>query len=233
MRSVEQTRPAEQAFPARAGRFALRRAPFRRSSGSAILACMNSEPAVPRSPDLMNREDTALLVVDVQEKLAPFIAGHERVVWNVRRLIEGAKVLGMPVVATEQYPKGLGPTVPELRALVGPAPSKLAFSCGECGELFEGLRARGVCKLAVCGVEAHVCVQQTVLDLLADGWRVYVAADAVGSRFEVDYRTALARMDSAGASLTTAEAALFEWCRVAGTPEFKEISRLVREPGPA
>jgi nicotinamidase-related amidase len=84
----------------------------------------------------------------------------------------------------------------------------------------------------VCGIEAHVCVQQTVLDLLAAGWRVYVAVDAVGSRFDVDYRTALARMDASGATLTTVEAALFEWCQVAGTPQFKQISQLVRQPVP-
>ena len=99
-------------------------------------------------------------------------------------------------------------------------------------ELFEELQGRGIHKILVCGIEAHVCVAQSVLDLLADGWRVYVAADAVGSRFAVDYRVALERMDSAGATLTTTEATLFEWCEAAGTPEFREISRLAREPGP-
>ena len=180
----------------------------------------------------MSRGDAALLVVDVQEKLVPAIADHARVVWNVRRLVDGAKILGLPVVGTEQYPKGLGPTVGELTDQLGPVPSELTFSCGGCPELFERLQGRGIHKILVCGIEAHVCVQQTVLDLLADGWRVYVAADAVGSRFEVDYRTSLQRMDSSGATLTTAEAALFEWCETAGTPEFKQISRLAREPGP-
>jgi nicotinamidase-related amidase len=83
--------------------------------------------------------------------------------------------------------------------------------------------------LLVCGLEAHVCVQQTVLDLLSAGWQVYVAVDAVGSRKELDYRTAFGRMASAGAVLTTTEAALFEWCEVAGTEQFKQISRLVRD----
>jgi hypothetical protein len=150
-------------------------------------------------------------------------------VWNVRRLIDGAKILGIPVVANEQYPKRLGPTVPELADRLGPTQSKLTFSCGGCPTIFEDLDKRGISKILVCGMEAHVCVQQSVLDLLAAGWRVYVAADAVGSRFEVDYRTALGRMDSAGATLTTTEAALFEWCDVAGTPEFKRISQLARE----
>ena len=180
----------------------------------------------------MSRGDTALLVVDVQERLVPAIADSARVVWNVRRLIDGAKILGLPVVATEQYPKGLGATVAELAERLGRRASKLTFSCGGCAELFEDLQGRGIHKILVCGIEAHVCVEQTVLDLLADGWRAYVAADAVGSRFEVDCRIALGRMDSAGATLTTVEAALFEWCEVAGTPEFKQISRLAREPGP-
>jgi nicotinamidase-related amidase len=180
----------------------------------------------------MSAGDTALLVVDVQEKLIGAIADHARVVWNVRRLIDGAKILGLPVVGTEQYPQGLGRTVPELAERLGSVPSKLTFSCGGCPAIFEELRARGTCKLLVCGIEAHVCVQQTVLDLMADGWRVYVAVDAVGSRFAIDRETAFRRMDSAGATLTTVEAALWEWCAVAGTPEFKEISRLVRESLP-
>ncbi|HYW78830.1 MAG TPA: hydrolase [Thermoguttaceae bacterium] len=181
----------------------------------------------------MTTADTALLVVDVQERLIGAIADNARVVFNVRRLIDGAKILDLPVVATEQYPKGLGPTLPELAERLDDIPSKLTFSCGGCPELFAQLREQGIHKLLVCGVEAHVCVQQTVLDLLADSWRVYLAVDAVGSRFEVDYQTALRRMDSAGSVLTTTEAALFEWCDTAGTPEFKQISRLVREESPS
>lgn len=181
---------------------------------------------------MMSRDDTGLLVVDVQERLVPAIAGGERVVWNVRRLIDGARILGLPVAATEQYPEGLGPTVPELAERLGEIPSKLSFSCGECVRIFEDLQSRGIHKLLVCGIEAHVCVQQTVLDLLAGAWQVYVAADAVGSRHEIDYRTALGRMDSSGATLTTTEAALFEWCQVAGTHEFHQISRLAQEEGP-
>ena len=194
-----------------------------------MLAGMNENDRLSRSPELMTAADTALLVVDVQERLVGAMAGNDRIVFNVRRLIDGAKILGLPVVATEQYPKGLGPTVPELAERLDDIPSKLTFSCGGCPELFEDLRGRGIHKLLVCGIEAHVCVQQTVLDLLADGWRVYLAVDAVGSRFEIDQATALRRMDSAGTVLTTTEAALFEWCDKAGTPEFKQISRVVRE----
>jgi nicotinamidase-related amidase len=186
----------------------------------------------PRSPELMSRNDTALLVVDMQEKLLRLIAGHERVIWNTRRLIDGAKALGVPVAATEQYPQGLGPTTPELAKMLGAVPAKLMFSCRECQPLLTELQQRGIGKILVCGIEAHVCVQQTVLDLLADGYRVYLALDAIGARHEIDYTTALRRMESSGATLTTTEAALFEWCQVAGTPEFKQISALVRELPP-
>ena len=190
---------------------------------------MNPTGRLSRSPELMSTGDTALLVVDVQEKLVPAIADHQRIVWNIGRLIDGAKILGLPVAATEQYPKGLGATVPELAQRLGEIPSKLTFSCGGCPEVFRQLEERGVHKLLVAGIECHVCVQQTVLDLLAAAWRVYVAVDAVGSRGELDYRTALRRMESSGATLTTTEAALFEWCDAAGTPEFKQISQLVRQ----
>ena len=194
---------------------------------------MDEQNALPRSPELMSRGDTALLVVDVQEKLLPAIADSPRIIWNARRLIDAAGILGLPVLATEQYPKGLGPTAGELaERLTAAVPSKLTFSAGGYPGLFDEIQQRGIHKILVCGIEAHVCVQQTVLDLLADGRRVYVAVDAVGSRFEVDYRTAIGRMDSAGATLTTTEAAMFEWCEVAGTPEFKRISRLAVEKAP-
>lgn len=185
-----------------------------------------------RSPELMSRGDCGLLVIDVQEKLVPAIDGQQRIVWNIRRLIEAARLLGLPVTATEQYPRGLGPTVSALADLLPERSSKLTFSCAGCAGLLGALRDTGRDKVLVAGVEAHVCVQQTVLDLLSDGFRVYVAVDAIGSRFEIDYRTALARMDSAGATLTSTEAALFEWCEVAGTPEFKQLSALARQPGP-
>ena len=185
-----------------------------------------------RSPELMNRDDSALLVVDVQEKLLPLIPGSRRMVWNIRRLIDGAKILGVPVAATEQYPQGLGPTVPELAAKLGEIPAKVMFSCGECGELFAGFRDRGIWKILVCGIETHVCVGQTVHDLLGEGFRVYLAVDAVAARGQIDHDIALRRMDSAGATLTTTEAALFEWCGRAGSPEFKQISQLVREQPP-
>lgn len=189
---------------------------------------------LPRSPELMSRGDSALLVVDVQDKLVRLIPGHEQLIWNIRRLIDGARVLGVPVAATEQYPKGLGPTTPDLASRLGAIPSKMTFSCGGCPDVFAPWRGQGIDKILVAGIEAHVCVQQTVLDLLAEGYRVYLAADAVASRHAIDREIALRRMESHGTTLTTTESALFEWCDIAGSPEFKQISALVREqpPGP-
>ncbi len=186
----------------------------------------------PRSPELMSRHDTALWVVDMQEKLLPLIHQQARITWNVRRLIEGAQTLGMSLAATEQYPQGLGPTVASLRDRLGEIPAKLMFSCRECASLVEPYREAGIFKILICGIETHVCIQQTVLDLLGEGFRVYVAADAVGSRQPFDHEWALQRIDSCGGVITTTEAALFEWCEVAGTPEFKKISALVRETEP-
>jgi nicotinamidase-related amidase len=192
----------------------------------------NENYQIARSPELMSAADTALLVIDVQERLSGLIGAGRRVVWNVRRLIDGAKILGLPVLATEQYPQGLGPTVPELAERLGPIPAKLTFSCCGSADVARTLEERRVHKVLLCGIETHVCVQQTALDLLAAGWRVYVAVDAIGSRMPLDHETALRRLDSAGATLTTAEAALFEWCGIAGTPQFKQISALVREAAP-
>jgi nicotinamidase-related amidase len=181
---------------------------------------------------LMTPGDTALLVLDMQEKLLPAVDGGRRVAWNVRRLLDGAKILGLAIAGTEQYPQGLGPTTPELAERLGQLPSKITFSCGGCPGLISGLERKGISKILVTGVETHVCVQQTVLDLLAAGWQAFVAVDAVGSRFELDHFTSLERMNSAGATLTTTESAIFEWCRAAGTPEFKQISKLARELPP-
>jgi nicotinamidase-related amidase len=182
-----------------------------------------------RSPDLMNRTDTGFLVIDLQTKLMDKMPERDRVVANVARLVEGARILGVDVQATEQYAKGIGPTVPELAHRLPPRPDKLTFSCCGVPQVIERLRARGVNKVLLAGIEAHVCVQQTALDLVAEGFRVYVAADAVASRRELDRDVGLRRMERSGVIITTTEAALFEWAERAGTPEFKQISRLVTQ----
>jgi nicotinamidase-related amidase len=197
-----------------------------------MLPVMEDELHFTRSPELMSRDDTALAVIDVQQKLISLIAGHERIVWNIRRLIDGATLLGLPRLATEQYPQGLGPTVPELAKRLKDIPGKVAFSSCGCDEFRTYLAKTGVPKILLAGIEAHVCVQQTALDLIGNGFRVYAAVDAIGSRHAIDYEVALRRMELAGVTLTTTEAALFEWCAQSGTPEFKQISALVRELPP-
>jgi nicotinamidase-related amidase len=180
----------------------------------------------------MSPADTGLLVIDVQEKLIGLVPGHKQIVWNIRRLIDGAKILQLPVFATEQYPQGLGPTTVELRNdLVAPV-AKLSFSCVGSPKFRVALEATGLQKLLLAGIETHVCVEQTALDLMAEGYRVYVAVDGTGARHAIDHEIAIRRMDSAGVTVTTAEAALFEWCAAAGTPQFKAISALVRQQPP-
>lgn len=193
---------------------------------------MSESKRLPRSPELMSRDDCALLVVDVQDKLVELIPDHPRMLWNIRRLLDAALALGVKAIGTEQYPHGLGPTTDVLAQRLGEIPHKLTFSCGGCPEIFEALEQDGIDKILVVGIETHVCVQQTVMDLMASGFRVYLAVDAVGSRHTVDGETALRRMDSAGATLTTTEAAMFEWCDTAAAKEFKQISALVREDSP-
>lgn len=186
-----------------------------------------------RSSELMNADDTAMLVVDVQEKLIPVIKGGPLIQWNIGRLLRAATILNVPTAATEQYPQGLGNTV----LLDAPVPAiieeKCMFSCREASSIFSGWSGTGVRKILICGIETHVCIQQTVLDLLAQGFRIYIVTDAVGSRHEHDHQVALRRLESSGAVLTTTEAAMFEWCETAESEAFKTISRLVREDPPS
>ncbi len=185
-----------------------------------------------RSRLLMSRDDTALLIVDVQEKLLNVIPDTDRLVWNLKRLLDGARILGMPCLATEQYPQKLGGTSTALAEGFESIPDKLSFSCAGCEEFVAQLSGLAVSKVLVTGIETHVCVTQTVMDLVAAGYDVYVPVDGVASRRQIDHATALRRMDSAGVTLTTTEAALFEWCEIAGSPEFKKISQLVQQPEP-
>ena len=172
--------------------------------------------------------DTALLVIDMQDKLLPLIPAARQLVRNIAFLIDGANLLGMPVLATEQYPRGLGPTVPELLGRLPERPDKVAFSCCAVASVVDGFRTGARPNLLLAGIEAHVCVLHTALDLLARDFRVYIAVDAVGSRYAVDCVTALRRLEQVGAIPTTTEGCLFEWVGGASHPKFKEISRLVQ-----
>lgn len=180
-------------------------------------------------PTQMSAGDTGLLVIDVQEKLMTKIPGADALVRNVAFLIDGARLLGVPVQATEQYPKGLGPTMPELAKRLPDRPEKLAFSCCAVPGVVEGFRRAARPKVVLAGIESHVCVQQTALDLLALDFRVYLAVDAIASRASQDHELALRRLERAGAILTTCETCIFEWTGGANHPQFKEVSRLVQE----
>ena len=179
----------------------------------------------------LDPERTTLVVVDVQEAFRKAIPDFERVAEATATLIEGAKAIGIPVAITEQYPKGLGDTVPEVADHLpeGTKPlEKVCFSAADA----EGFDLGGRDQALVCGIETHVCVNQTALDLLASGVDVQVADDAVSSRFEENKRVGLHKMERAGAEITSVETALFELLGRAGTDEFKRVQKLILEYAP-
>lgn len=166
-----------------------------------------------------------LVIIDFQARLMPAIHDGPRIVANARRLVEAATALGVPIVMTEQNPAGLGGTVPEL-AGAGPVIAKMSFdSCAEPAFL-NALPADD--ELVICGCEAHVCVGQTVLSLLAGRRRVVVVEDAIGSRAPESKAAALRRMERHGAEIVTTEMVVFEWLRSADHPQFRALSRLIK-----
>ena len=179
----------------------------------------------------LSRKDAVILFIDVQEKLSAVMdsATFASVQENLRRWIEGAHILGVPVVWTEQYVKGLGPTVAPLRSAM-PATAKpiekLVFSCAA----VEGVRdaIRGKSQVIAIGMETHVCVWQTVRDLEEQGVRTFVPADAVISRFEYNRQLALDLMRQLGTSVISTELGLFDLTHTSGTDEFRAISKLVK-----
>jgi nicotinamidase-related amidase len=185
---------------------------------------------IKRFSKLLKPEQTALLIIDIQERIIPVINNYQMLVDNTIKLIKGFKILGLPIYFTEQYPKGLGPTTRLITEELGELKpfDKMSFSCSGAGELFDELKKKNISQIVICGIEAHVCVQQTVLDLIENKFQVNLAADAVSSRKVMDYRTALERMRNHGAEITSTESILFELLNVCGTPQFKEISKLVK-----
>lgn len=185
---------------------------------------------VKRFNKLLEPPQTALLIIDIQERILPVINNHKMVVENTLKLITGFKVLQLPIYFTEQYPKGLGPTHKSISDELGTIIpfDKMSFSCSGAGDLFEEFKKKNLSQIVICGIEAHVCVQQTVLDLIENKVQVNLAADAVSSRKEIDYKTALARMRHHGAEITTTESVLFELLNVCGTDQFRAISKIVK-----
>ena len=175
---------------------------------------------------MLRRDSTLLVVVDAQEAFRPAVLDFDRVVHNTGVLVQGAKALGVPVVVTEQYPKGLGHTVPEVAEhLNGVEPiEKTCFSAAAA----DGFDPDGREQVLVCGIESHVCVSQTAHDLIDRGLEVHVARDAVTSRTEENREVGLRKMERAGAVITSVETALFELLGAAGSDEFKTVQRLIR-----
>ena len=171
---------------------------------------------------LLARENAALVVIDVQESFRPY-ASFAGVADAAAKLLEAARILNIPALVSEQYPKGLGASVPEIGLQEEPVIEKSVFSAARA----DGFGLNGRTQAIVCGLETHVCVSQTVHDLLGQGVEVHVPADAVGSRHDVDYERGLERMERAGAVVSTVESALFELLERAGTPEFKAVQKLI------
>lgn len=183
--------------------------------------------------DFIQRDKTALVVIDMQEKLMNAIPEEirELITKNTGIIIQSAKALGIPITVTEQYPKGLGFTISDIKETIGSdfnPIEKVVFSCARSPEFKSALEETGKKEALVCGIETHVCVLQTVVDLVNDGYTVYVPADAVASRRELDWERGVKLIENAGAVVGTTETFLFQLLERAGTEEFKKISKLVK-----
>jgi len=179
-------------------------------------------------PELLDRKHSVLVVIDVQERLYPSMHERERMLGRIDLLLAAANLMKIPVILTEQYPKGLGNTIEEIRKLIPDVTplSKMDFSCLPAPGFKERLAAlhkEHREQIVLMGIETHICVTQTALDLAAQGERVMVVADATSSRRPMDARTALQRLSQNGLTITTAESVVFEWLRRAGTDEFKAL----------
>lgn len=183
---------------------------------------------------LLARDKSQLLIIDVQEKLLPAMSDQKQVVERCVLLVRAARTLDVPITFSEQYPRGLGPTVEPLREALGYAGSvieKVEFSCLKNAPLRERLhelRRQGRPQVIIGGTEAHVCVAQTAIDLEEQGFETFVVADVVASRSKTSRRLALARLLKAGADVVDSEMVVFEWLGKAGTTEFKELLALVK-----
>ena len=180
---------------------------------------------------ILRKKDTLFLIIDIQERLLPAVCANEEVLKNAGILAQAAGILNIPLIISEQYPKGLGNTVGELMALTPEETSVIAkttFSCMQCEELNKAIKNSMASQVVICGIESHICVAQTALDLAATGIQVHIIADAVSSRKPDNKSIALQRLSRAGVILSNTESALFELLGKAGGDEFKAISRLIK-----
>ncbi|HHA19232.1 MAG TPA: hydrolase [Methylophaga sp.] len=185
-----------------------------------------------KAPLILNAQDSLLVIVDVQQRLtAAMPTGvRERVIKQVKVLLTAAKVLAVPVVVTEQYPKGLGPTEPELMSMLEESSTiieKTSFSCMKIAEFCTKLDKSACKQVILTGMESHICILQTALDLQAQGYQVYVVEDAVSSRSKANQYNSLQRLRHAGVIITNVESVIFEWLGDAQHPEFKTLAKLL------
>jgi len=180
---------------------------------------------------LLSRDETALIIIDVQEKLFERVEDGDRIADSICKLIRFANILGIPIILTEQYPEGLGPTIHRIRELIPNVKpiEKIEFSCMASREFRRRLSEINVKNLVLTGIEAHICVAQTAIEAITSGYKVYVVYDAISSRHRDDKAIAIERMKQHGVYMVTSEMLMYEVLRRAGTPEFKEILKLVRE----
>ncbi|MFP4528306.1 MAG: hydrolase [Candidatus Kapaibacterium sp.] len=179
----------------------------------------------------INPEDTFAVMIDIQYRLFPHIYDFEQLELNSARLIEGMHILDIPIIMTEQYPKGLGPTIPSLKEMLGREISPIVkdtFSCCGEGGFMEAVEKHDRKNVIIFGIEAHVCVLQTVTDLIEGGYQPVVIANCVSSREKLDRDFAIERMRDEGAIITTFESILFELCVTSKHEKFKQISNLVK-----
>jgi len=179
---------------------------------------------------MLELKNTVLIIVDVQGKLANLMHKKEVLFENLQKIIKGAKILGIPVLWAEQNPQGLGPTIPEVATLLSDIQpiSKIEFSCCGSEHFVKALKELKRKQVLIAGIEAHICVYQTAIDLIGLGYEVQIVADAVSSRTEGNKKIGLDKTRDAGATLTSIETALFELLKVAEGEKFKEILKIVK-----
>lgn len=176
------------------------------------------------------KENTFALIIDIQEKLIPYIADNKQLIESAVKLIEGLKIFDLPILISEQYKKGLGETVKEISSILTPIASieKTAFSCCDEPEFTKLAIWTDKKNVIVCGIESHICILQTSIDLINNGYHPIVVADCISSRKLIDKQFAIERLKQEGVTIATCESLLFELCRYSGTEQFKAISKLIK-----
>jgi nicotinamidase-related amidase len=191
---------------------------------------MHQDSQLNHHPAILTKENTAFVIVDVQEKLMPYVKNKDEIISNIQMLIKFAHIMDIPIILTEHYPKGLGFTVPEIKEVLEEykPKEKVIFSCYGSEGFKEKLKELGVKRFMIAGIESHICVQQTTLDAMNSGYQVHVISDAVSSRTQRNLEIGLQKMRQFGAVISSTEMAMYEIMERADTKEFKEVLKLVK-----